>query len=81
MSYTEQIDDDRVYFMPGELVRIKQNIPNRPTMIVIGKVSNVFKHNQDIKGNVLKGIKCMWFSVNMELQEAIFNTKDLEKIK
>ena len=30
-------------------------------MIVIGKVTNVFKRNVD-KGNNLKGIKCIWFN-------------------
>nr|DAU97078.1 MAG TPA: hypothetical protein [Bacteriophage sp.] len=30
-------------------------------MIVIGKVTNVFKRNVD-KGNSLKGIKCIWFN-------------------
>lgn len=80
MTYEQE--DDKIYYTPGNIVRLKANIPNQPQrMIVVGKVSNVFKHQQDNKGNVLKGIKCMWFNTNMELQEAIFNTKDLEKVK
>ena len=81
MNSKEQIiDDDKIYFLPGERVRLKQDVSNKPDMIVIGKVSNVFKHQSDQKGNALKGIKCMWFNTLMELQEAIFNTKDSEKI-
>lgn len=73
-------EDDRIYFTPGQLVRIKQKLENKPIMLVVGKVSNVFKHNTDQKGNVLKGIKCIWFNTNQELQEGIFNTKDLEYV-
>lgn len=81
MNYKEQIsEDDKIYFLPGQRVRLKQKIANSPDMVVVSKVSNVFKHQTDQKGNALKGIKCMWFNTLMELQEAIFNTKDLEKI-
>lgn len=78
MNYTEE--DDKIYFLPGQRVKLKQQIENSPTMIVVSKVSNVFKHQSDQKSNALKGIKCMWFNTLMELQEAIFNTKDLIKI-
>ena len=81
MNYKEQIsEDDKIYFLPGQRVRLKQKIANSPDRVVVSKVSNVFKHQTDQKGNALKGIKCMWFNTLMELQEAIFNTKDLEKI-
>lgn len=46
-------------------------------MIVLGKVTNVFRKNTE-KGGALKGIRCMWFNTNQELQEGIFSTKDLE---
>ena len=29
---------------------------------------------------VFLGIRCMWFTETKELKEAVFNTKDLEKI-
>ena len=73
-------EDDRIYFTPGQLVRIKQDLANKPIMLVVGKVSNVFKHSSDQKNNVLKGIKCIWFNTKQELQEGIFNTKDLEYV-
>lgn len=73
-------EEDKIYFLPGQVVRIKQGIQNRPDMIVIGKVTNVFKRNVD-KGNSLKGIKCIWFNTQQELQEGVFSTKDLELVK
>lgn len=70
-------EEDKIYFLPGQIVRLKQDIPYKPDMVVIGKVTNVFKHQGD-KNNTLKGIRCMWFNTKMELQEGIFSTKDLE---
>ena len=35
------------------------------------------KHKEEDKKNVLRGIRCRWFTVSGELQEAVFNTKDL----
>lgn len=71
--------EEKIYFMPGDIVTIKQNIPNRPTMIVIKKEINIFK-NKDEKEPILRGIKCRWFTKELEIQEAIFNTKDLIKL-
>lgn len=73
--------EDKVYFMPGDVVRVRQNIPNRPDMIVVGKETNRFKPDPDESGKeYLQGIKCRWFSTDMKLQEGIFNTKDLIKL-
>ena len=71
--------EEKIYFMPGDIVTIKQNIPNKPTMIVIKKEINIFK-NKDEKEPILRGIKCRWFTKELEIQEAIFNTKDLIKL-
>lgn len=68
-----------IYYQPGDIVEIRQDIPNKPRMVVIGKITNMFKNNSD-KSTVLKGIKCFWFNTEMELQEGIFNTKDLQKV-
>lgn len=70
-------EEEKTYFLPGQIVRVKQDIPNRPEMIVLGKVTNVFRKNAE-KGGALKGIRCMWFNANQELQEGVFSTKDLE---
>lgn len=71
--------EDKIYFMPGDTVTLKQDIPNRPTMLVIKAVTSIFKNKVD-KRDVLKGIRCRWFTSDGTMQEAIFNTKDLLKL-
>lgn len=72
---TEQMN--QIYFVPGDLVTLRQEIPNKPIMIVVKKETSLFKNNIEDKKNVLKGIRCRWFTVSGELQEAVWNTKDL----
>ena len=74
--------EDKQFLNPGELVTLKQDIPNKPTMIVVKKETSVFKHQKKIddKRPILIGIKCRWFTKNGELQEAVFSTKDLIKV-
>lgn len=74
----KEIMDDKIYFQPGDIVTLKKDIPNKPVMIVVKKVTTVFKNEQE---SSLKGIKCRWFTTNGELQEAIWNTKDLLKVE
>lgn len=69
--------EEKIYFMPGDIVTVKQDIPNKPLMIVVGKATSFFK---DKDKDYFKGIKCRWFTVHGELQEAVFNTKDLLKV-
>ena len=71
--------EDKIYFLPGMLVTLKQDLPNKPIMLVVKKETLIFKH-LDSKEPILKGIKCRWFTKDGLLQEAIFNTKDLQKI-
>lgn len=66
--------------MPGDIVTLKQDIPNKPTMLVVKKQTSIFKNREDNKEPILKGIKCRWFTSNGELQESVFNTKDLIKL-
>jgi len=49
-------------------------------MLVVKKETYIFK-NKDDKEPALRGIKCRWFTKDGKLQEAVFNTKDLIKIK
>lgn len=74
--------EDKQFLNPGELVTLKQDIPYKPTMIVVKKETSVFKHQKKIddKRPILIGIKCRWFTKDGELQEAIFSTKDLIKV-
>lgn len=74
-------DFDKIYFMPGDLVIVRQEIENRPVMIVKGKETNRFTPNKEDAGkDFLAGIRCIWFDKEQRLQEAVFNTKDLQKI-
>lgn len=68
-------NEEKIYFMPGDVVTLRQDIPNKPTMLVIKKETSLFKSEN--KDNILKGIRCRWFTTNGEMQEALFNTKDL----
>lgn len=70
--------EDKTMFLPGDLVTIRQNIPNKPVMIVVRKESTIFKDENKL--NSLKGIRCRWFTNDNKLQEAVWNTKDLIKI-
>lgn len=71
--------DDKIYFNAGDLVTLNKDIPNKPVMIVVKKETSMFK-NQTKDNNILKGIRCRWFTTTGELQEAVFNTKDLNII-
>ena len=69
--------DDKIYFTPGQLVILKHDLPNKPIMMVVRKETSIFKNTGD---NILRGIRCRWFTTDGTLQEAIFNTKDLMKL-
>lgn len=71
--------EDKIYFMPGDVVMLRQDIENKPKMIVVRKETAIFKNKISDDG-VLKGIRCRWFSTDQNLCEAVFNTKDLIKL-
>lgn len=69
-----------IYFSPGQVVTLKQDIPNKPTMLVVKKETSLFKHDikrMEDKKSALIGIRCRWFTTDGKLEEAVFNTKDL----
>lgn len=70
--------EDKVYFVPGELVTVRQELPNKPTMLVVGKETMTFRMSE--KSEQFKGMRCRWFTKDGFLQEAVFSTKDLIKI-
>ena len=71
--------EDKIYLKPGDLVTLRQDLPNKPVMIVVRKESTIFRDEN--KTNSLKGIRCRWFTTDNVLQEAVWNTKDLIKLK
>lgn len=75
--------ENNIYLSPGQVVTLRQDIPNKPKMIVIKKETSLFKHDQnrlEDKKPILIGIRCRWFTTNGELQEAVFSTKDLQLV-
>ena len=75
--------EEKIFLNPGEIVTLKQDIPNKPVMLVVKKETSVFKHASkrlNDKKPILIGIRCRWFTTTGELQEATFSTKDLIKI-
>lgn len=70
------MDLEKVFFNPGDLVILKQDIPNKPVMYVVEKVTTSYKKD-GITNTIFKGIRCRWFDTTQNLQEAVFSTKDL----
>lgn len=73
-------DEEKVFFQAGDVVTLKQNIANKPEMLVVQKKTLTIKPKTGETSNFFKGFICRWFTTNGELQEAVFNTKDLIKI-
>ena len=71
--------EDKMMFFPGDLVTLRKELPNKPVMVVVRKESTIFRDEN--KTNSLKGIRCRWFTTTNELQEAVWNTKDLIKVE
>lgn len=69
--------EENIFYKPGDIVQIKQDIPNKPLMIVVKKETSLFKNSIEDKKNILKGIRCRWFTTTGQLQETVWNTKDL----
>lgn len=72
------MEEQQLYFVPGQVVTLKQDIPNKPKMIVVKKETSLFKHSSQRTKPILMGIRCRWFTNDGTIQEAVFNTKDLE---
>lgn len=75
------MEENNIFYKPGDIVQLRQDIPNKPLMIVVKKETSLFKNNTEDKKNVLKGIRCRWFTASGELQETVWNTKDLQLVK
>jgi len=70
-------DDEKVYFQPGDTVELKQNVDNKPKMIV----KSIDKMARGSSAPELLGVTCMWFNIQYELQTARFSTKDLKHVQ
>lgn len=72
----ERIEKEKIYFNPGDVVKIKHPLEVVPLMLVKEKAQKMIKGDSHFLG-----IKCLWFTKNGEYQEQTFSTKDLEMIK
>lgn len=70
--------DEKIYFAPGDVVTLRQDLPNKPTMLVVRKKTLTIKGEE--AGKFLQGIVCRWFTSDGHLEENIFSTKDLVKL-
>ena len=73
------MEKNKIYFLPGDLVTVRKELLHKPTMYVIKKVVKNF-NIENITNDYFQGILCRWFTSDGELQEAVFNTKDLLKL-
>ena len=73
------MEDQKLFFLPGDVVTLRQEIPNRPTMLVVKKVTKSIRTSFG-KNDYFQGILCRWFTDTSEIQECVFNTKDLIKL-
>lgn len=73
------MEKEKTYFLPGELVIVKHDIPNKPIMYVVRKEEGyrILSHEDDLKVQLM-GMRCRWFTADGSMQEDVFNTKDLE---
>ena len=71
--------EEKVFFTPGDLVTLKQELPFKPIMMVKSVDKTSFRNGGSIVDSkpVLFGITCSWFTTSLEYQEKRFNTKDL----
>lgn len=72
------MEDEKIFLMPGDLVTLKQDLPNKPTMIVVKKKTMTIKGEEP--GKFLQGIICRWFTSDGHMEENLFSTKDLIKL-
>jgi len=77
MNYEERA---KVFYHAGDLVRLKQDLPNKPIMLVVRIPKVKISDNQSPTKPMLLGVTCCWFTKDGLYQEKTFNTKDLEII-
>ena len=79
MDKSYVIPEEKIYFQPGDMCEMKQDIPNKPKMVVVRIERSIVKNPEG--KDYLRGVRCRWFSDDKKLQEAVFSTKDLILIK
>lgn len=52
------INEERVYFCPGDIVILKHDIDNKPKMLVIEKVTRDIVSKDGSTDSLFRGLKC-----------------------
>lgn len=73
-------ENEKIYFVAGDLVEVRHEIENKPKMFVTDKIIKSIKDKDGNVESVFLGLKCKWYDKNQVLHEAIFSTKDLKHI-
>lgn len=74
------IEQEKIFFVAGDIVEVRHNIENKPKMFVTDKITKSIKDKDGNIENVFLGLKCKWYDKNQVLHEAIFSTKDLKHV-
>ena len=51
-------DETKQFFLPGDLVTIRQEIPNKPIMLVVKKISKTVITRDHTMNEYFQGILC-----------------------
>lgn len=51
------MENEKQYFLPGDVVTIRQDIPNKPIMLVVKKLTKTIK-TESLQGSYFQGILC-----------------------
>lgn len=71
------INEEKIFYNPGDVVKLKHELENIPAMYVVEKVTRNIVNKDGKTDTIFIGIKCRWFDKNEVLREAIFSSKDL----
>lgn len=80
MNKNMNIEQEKIFFVAGDIVEVRHNIENKPKMFVTDKITKSIKDKDGNIENVFLGLKCKWYDKNQVLHEAIFSTKDLKHV-
>ena len=58
--------ETKQFFLPGDVVTLRQDLPNKPTMLVVRKVTKTIR-TRDAKSDFFQGILCKWFIIVGEM--------------
>ena len=53
------INDVKQFYLPGDVVTLRQDIPNKPTMIVVQKKTKTIRSREEDKKDFFQGMLCM----------------------